>query len=78
MFTIKTDALNKCNDSSDQCEEEKNISAPIEVTNNQCSIQWEMTEFLNYSQWNYLPESVLGIKPFGLVKRNSKTISLKV
>ncbi len=78
MFTIETEAFNKCDVSSDQCEEEKIISAPIEVTNNQCSIQWERTEFLNYSQWNYLSESVLDIKPFHLVKRNSKTITLKV
>ena len=78
MFTIKTEALNKCDDSSFQCEEGKNIFAPIEVTNHHCSIQWERTEFRNYSQWNYLPKHVLDKKPFYLVKRNSTTITLKV
>ena len=78
MFTIETEALNKCDDSSVQCEEGKNIFAPVEVTNHHCSIQWERTKFLNYSQWNYLPRNVLDRKPFYLVKRNSTTITLKV
>ena len=78
MFTITTETLNKCEDSSDNCEEEKYISAPIEMTNHHCSIEWKRTEFLNYSGWSYLPQWVLNIKPFHLVKQNPKTKSLKV
>ena len=78
MFTMTSEAFSECKDSSDQCEKAKNISAPIEITKHHCSLEWKRTEFLNYSLWSYLPEKVLDMKPFHLVKRNSKTITLKV
>ena len=78
MFTISTEVLNDCKTSFSKCEYEKHISAPIEVTNQNCSIQWRKTAFRNDSRWDDLPKNFLGINPFQLQKENMKTIILKV
>ena len=58
----------------DDCIKKKDIEAPIEATNNQCSIQWELTQYFNYSDWELLPfrEDI-----FTIVERNHK-LTLKV
>lgn len=81
MFTIKTMDLKRCiNSSSSNCVIEKKVSAPIETTNVKCVIEWHRTMFLNYDQWNSLPNRVkyLQNKSFELAKQDSMKATLKV
>ena len=57
-----------------KCILEKDIKAPIEATNNHCSIQWGMTQFFNYSDWELLP---FKDEIFTIVERNHY-LTLKV
>ena len=73
MFQISTYDLNRCKHFQTECSKTKHVQAPIESTHNQCSLQWEMTQFLNYSSWHPFPLKVEEI--FAL---DRKEITLKV
>ena len=74
MIVIGVMDFKTCKFNGSRCIKEKDVEAPIEATNHQCSIQWKMSQFLNYSVWELLPfkEEI-----FTIVKKN-RGLTLKV